>query len=72
MCRHEQQDELESIERRAMRSPDFNAFEKTTIREIIRVYRGWVFVGRIVRVTLVALAGAAAFAVSVSKLLGWV
>lgn len=72
MCRHEQQDELESIERRAMQSPDFNAFEKHTIREIMRVYRGWQFVGKVVRVTLVALAGLAAFAVSAGKLLGWV
>ena len=55
-----------------MQSPDFNAFEKSTIREIIRVYRGWQFVGKLVRITFVIIAGIAAFAVSVSKLLGWV
>ena len=65
-------DEIDSIEQRAMQSPDFNAFEKSTIREIIRVYRGWQFVGKLVRVTFVVVAGVAAFAVSVSKLLGWV
>lgn len=66
------EDQIDSIEQRAMRSPDFNAFEKSTIREIIRVYRGWQFVGKLVRISAIGLAGLAAFAVAVSKLLGWV
>lgn len=65
-------EQLQSIEQRAMQSPAFNAYEKRTIREIIRVYRGWQFVGKIVRVGAITTAGIAAFAVSVSKLLGWV
>jgi hypothetical protein len=48
-------DELDKLERKACGDPCFDDDEKALIREMIRIYRGWVFVARVSKGTVVAL-----------------
>lgn len=55
-------EQLNEIQAKAERDPCFTDEEKKVIREIIRVYRGWRFIGKVARAAVVGagvLAGAA-------------
>lgn len=61
---------LDSIERKTRHDPCFTPLERDIVREIIRVYRGWVFVARVVRGAVVVLGGTAAAIASVKAITG--
>lgn len=68
---HNNNDEtLDSIERKTQHDPCFTSIERDTVREIIRVYRGWVFIARVVRGGVVLLGGTAAAIASVRAIMG--
>ncbi|MDC8803924.1 hypothetical protein PRZ61_10800 [Halomonas pacifica] len=46
---------LDQLQRKACADPCFTDDEKTLIREMIRVYRGWLFVARVGKGTVVVL-----------------
>lgn len=61
-------EQLNEIQAKAERDPCFTDEEKRVIREIIRVYRGWRFFGKIVRGLVVAVGAVAGAAAAVVKL----
>lgn len=63
-------DRLQEIERKACADPCFTDAEKSTIRELIRVYRGWQFFGKIVRGAVVVLGGVAGAVTAVKAIMG--
>ena len=59
---------LRRIQDKATRDPCFTDDERATIREVIRVYKGWRFFGKIVRGAVVGVGAVAAAAAAVLKL----
>jgi len=62
-------EQLNEIQAKAEADPCFTEEEKRVIREIIRVYRGWRFFGKVVRGLVVAVGTVAAAAAAIVKLL---
>lgn len=54
-------DQLDALERKAEAETCFTAEEKQTVREMIRIYRGWRFVAKVARGVVVFLGGVVAF-----------
>lgn len=65
-----QDEQLQEIERKACADPCFTDAEKAIIREIIRVYRGWQFVAKVVRGGVVVLGGLAAAIAAIKTIMG--
>ena len=60
----EEDETLNTIQRKAASDPCFTEQEKTVLREMIRVYRGWQFVGKAAKGLIVAAGLVAAFLAS--------
>ena len=68
-------DDLSSIERKAATDPCFTEQEKTVLREMIRVYRGWQFVGKVAKGAIVVVgliaAALASYKTVISEVKRW-
>lgn len=63
-------DSIDTIERKTQNDPAFTPAEKDTIREIIRVYRGWQFVIKVLKGFTVVLGAIAATLVAIKTITG--
>lgn len=60
----DQQSAVEKLEELVKAMPQFTAEEQTLVREVLEAYRGWLVLGKALKLLIVLLAGISATVVS--------